>query len=68
MSWNVDKFKPLPTIPASAPTDFKLGNARPRKRYSQTQKSTGVMDFTVMNVSSGAYFITRAQGATTTHF
>jgi hypothetical protein len=26
------------------------------------------MDFTVMNVSSGAYFITRAQGATTTHF
>ena len=35
-----------------------MGSARPRKRYSHALKSTGVIDLTVMKVSSGAYFMT----------
>mmetsp|Transcript_7195 Transcript_7195/g.17878 ORF Transcript_7195/g.17878 Transcript_7195/m.17878 type:complete len:205 (-) Transcript_7195:466-1080(-) len=46
------------TIPTSAAAERKFGSDRPKKRYSHTQNSTGVMDLTVMNVSRGAYFIT----------
>mmetsp|Transcript_13248 Transcript_13248/g.56001 ORF Transcript_13248/g.56001 Transcript_13248/m.56001 type:complete len:213 (+) Transcript_13248:266-904(+) len=46
------------TMPTSAKEDFQLGSARPRKRYSHAPKSTGVIDLTVIKVSSGAYFMT----------
>ena len=46
------------TMPVNAKSDFTVGNARPRNTYSFNANTTGVTDFTAMNVSNGARFIT----------
>ena len=46
------------TIPVNASADFDVGKALPRNRYSFSENTTGVSDFTAMNVSNGARCIT----------